>query len=899
MARPDDDRDRILRNLSRPFSGQAQLTGGNQAEKLLTSMGSSGINIAPAADAGNIYGKGNKVTEFSKARQDPRTLLTEEIITDYIKGPDGNLISREALEEKHELSDDSRRLFNANLAPEQLNERGLVAIRNSRGEIVNINEDNMVPITNTHGETIGYRIGFEDTRTWYTKANKRELINDQMRRDAERTGANPAYVEAAISSSTDMEDYLGGTSNIREAYRRNFQVDTLYSDKLMSLGDMRQNMTSYLAGANAAGKQVEILASKIKAYDTSYEVSKDMSTGPFTKLKGGATGGDEVETGSKLLYGDFKERDLSIDSKFLGTDTFKLKDRFYVGKNLGDLSDEFENSLKESQVIRKVIVSDDNREYFESKLNYVLNKEGKEFLGTNLSNGNVLAMYINNPIGPDLTDPVNQKRVLQLYQNTNMLGISGREFSMMKKDEKEQLMTYITAHYKTHLQKAITDRFDAAVATGGAQVKGLITNAWSARKEAGALYASLKNKMADIKSNLDKSISGRELLEQSRKLDLFTVMDNGEQFAPNLNFKNIVDRLATMEFHSDQQQYLKEIHEQGYITDQALGLFHQVINYQHVQSAGLEPVLAKLETVLDIAPGGLAKRAHSSPDRPGDRSKMPFSGPVLEETFIAAQVQWDGKNFVTRTRDDLGMGGRLPVVQAELIDKLHGIYETKRRDYDATNLDEEMYIQSIILNRSAQELKDAYPNRLNNLSIEDIERAQQDMKSWSRQDFRSQIFELVRLKQRPTIAPKGTDIISKSIAEEQDKITLERGYRGFPSNILARSDAADQYEAKYGTSYGDRPVDPYTNKQFEMSMDYDYVGAKEAGMKPDADGKMGSIGLDGLILKMPEHPTYDETIKAEKKRGNIIIRIGNREYSVPPDYVQGKDKDEDEDKRKK
>ena len=74
-------------------------------------------------------------------------------------------------------------------------------------------------------------------------------------------------------------------------------------------------------------------------------------------------------------------------------------------------------------------------------------------------------------------------------------------------------------------------------------------------------------------------------------------------------------------------------------------------------------------------------------------------------------------------------------------------------------------------------------------------------------------------------------------------------------------------------------------------MDYDYVGAKEAGMKPDADGKMGSIGLDGLILKMPEHPTYDETIKAEKKRGNIIIRIGNREYSVPPDYVQGEGED--------
>jgi len=64
---------------------------------------------------------------------------------------------------------------------------------------------------------------------------------------------------------------------------------------------------------------------------------------------------------------------------------------------------------------------------------------------------------------------------------------------------------------------------------------------------------------------------------------------------------------------------------------------------------------------------------------------------------------------------------------------------------------------------------------------------------------------------------------------------------------------------------------------------YDWDAAHSAGLEPDETGHMPSLVPEtGLVLKGIKHPTFYKTLEAEKKLGNVIIRIAkDRYYSIP------------------
>ena len=75
---------------------------------------------------------------------------------------------------------------------------------------------------------------------------------------------------------------------------------------------------------------------------------------------------------------------------------------------------------------------------------------------------------------------------------------------------------------------------------------------------------------------------------------------------------------------------------------------------------------------------------------------------------------------------------------------------------------------------------------------------------------------------------------------------------------------------------------------------YDYDTAIKAGLGPDASGhwdsvasisdakakKLGLPSESGIILKSRKHPTFYKTVAGEDSVGRMIIRVGNRDYSV-------------------
>ena len=100
-------------------------------------------------------------------------------------------------------------------------------------------------------------------------------------------------------------------------------------------------------------------------------------------------------------------------------------------------------------------------------------------------------------------------------------------------------------------------------------------------------------------------------------------------------------------------------------------------------------------------------------------------------------------------------------------------------------------------------------------------------------------------------------------------------------------------------------------KDFEMFKDktaggfnpfgsgYDTPSARDAGMKRDADGHMGSVrevtlkerarhGLPAeasLFLKGAKHPTFQSAVDEERRRGMDIVNVGGRIWSVPKKYT--------------
>ena len=65
---------------------------------------------------------------------------------------------------------------------------------------------------------------------------------------------------------------------------------------------------------------------------------------------------------------------------------------------------------------------------------------------------------------------------------------------------------------------------------------------------------------------------------------------------------------------------------------------------------------------------------------------------------------------------------------------------------------------------------------------------------------------------------------------------------------------------------------------------YDNATAKALGIRPNKSGHFPSrVPSTGLILKGRKHPTFQKTIDAEKKHGNIIRkRKDGRYYSNKP-----------------
>jgi hypothetical protein len=79
--------------------------------------------------------------------------------------------------------------------------------------------------------------------------------------------------------------------------------------------------------------------------------------------------------------------------------------------------------------------------------------------------------------------------------------------------------------------------------------------------------------------------------------------------------------------------------------------------------------------------------------------------------------------------------------------------------------------------------------------------------------------------------------------------------------------------------------------------DYDYQTAEAAGMERDANGRLGSVvpvsqqqreqlGLpEGsyMVLKGRGHETWNETVAGEEARGSVVVKKGDRYFSVPAD----------------
>jgi hypothetical protein len=68
--------------------------------------------------------------------------------------------------------------------------------------------------------------------------------------------------------------------------------------------------------------------------------------------------------------------------------------------------------------------------------------------------------------------------------------------------------------------------------------------------------------------------------------------------------------------------------------------------------------------------------------------------------------------------------------------------------------------------------------------------------------------------------------------------------------------------------------------------DYDYEGAKAAGITPDETGHWASRDpKSGLILKGRGHETFEKTMKGEEEAGFQIVKKGERYYSFPKDQA--------------
>jgi len=110
-----------------------------------------------------------------------------------------------------------------------------------------------------------------------------------------------------------------------------------------------------------------------------------------------------------------------------------------------------------------------------------------------------------------------------------------------------------------------------------------------------------------------------------------------------------------------------------------------------------------------------------------------------------------------------------------------------------------------------------------------------------------------------------------------------------PLDLLSYPDAKPKKQEK--------PIDLLAKFDADKD-DYDMLTAVEGGLEPDKTGHWGSrvklteekreeLGLpesSAIILKGKNHKTWDKTVKGEKDAGFKIIRIGNRDYSVPEDY---------------
>lgn len=74
---------------------------------------------------------------------------------------------------------------------------------------------------------------------------------------------------------------------------------------------------------------------------------------------------------------------------------------------------------------------------------------------------------------------------------------------------------------------------------------------------------------------------------------------------------------------------------------------------------------------------------------------------------------------------------------------------------------------------------------------------------------------------------------------------------------------------------------PAKLKKIEKTYGYNHSGAARAGMKPDSTGHMGSLGVNGQVLKGRKHPSISKTIKTERVLGNKIVKVAKERYSVP------------------
>ena len=876
-----DERDKILRNLSGSLTRTPGFSGGNKADKLLADMGASGLNITPPSGPNT---SSSPLVESMKASQEEMPRYKELVLTDYIIDNDGNNMTREDLEAKYELSEESKAIFNANLDTKQLRDRGLVAIRNEAGEYVNINPDNRIELKDIHGNVVASRVGFHDTRTFYTKENKSRLVDDQIRKLQASKGIPTDHTEAFIQRSKDVE-LMGHINVSRNNYRRNLKVDTLYSNELSSLADLKSGLGPYLAGTRNDSRSVSSISKEILRVDTSnvYANTVEMSGGLISEGLG-----PKDADGNSFTYSSAKGMDLTISDGLLGTNIFKLQDSFFIGENVKKLENRFAAEIVNASARSNTIITDVDIASFKNRLRYINNKDGKQFAGTNLSNGNVLAMYLSDPIGDDLTNRDNINRVNRLMANLNLvnLGPDGRDYNIMKREEKNKFDTLNMAYYSSVIKPSITARLEATSNQFGDQTKNMLIRSWETRQKAGSLLKQFIRQRESIAANLNANNYGRSLLAQAYNMDIFSerevVGDNGNKYlvpvARNFTIDKAIGFLATVDSHGSKAEEIRGWHEAGYITDEGMGWFFNVINYQHAHTKGLNNNIAELQKVLDIKPGGGVRSVRQAGTDPGDISAF---GAALDSRMLAGKVVYNGKTFEGRT-DLFDTTGILPETTANLIDKLSDIYDSPRADFEGRP-DVESYIQGVILTKSADEVLAAYPKRLANFSKEDIYAAMEDMRGWSKQDFRDQVFELNRLKIAPKITPTTyydvTDIGRKNV-----QIRKKTSFFN-PFGMFTNSLEGQLYEAQTGERYVDRPRDKYSGERLEPDMTYDFITQKEEGLK---QGALFSNG--GMLLVLPGHPDYNKARKQAKLDGKKIINIYQREYAISPEDIDSDEK---------